>query len=470
MPYKDMREFMEFLRKRDELKVCRKEVDTKIEIAKVTDKSSKTDGPAILFNNVKGFNTSVVTGLYGTVDRSFLAIDSDKYNGFKKLAGALENPLKPRIVSDGPCKEVIKQAKDVDLHEIPALWHHKKDSHYFITATVCRIKDPDTGICNSSIHRMAVQSKDKITLQANLPHEIGRIIIKYLKMGKAAPIAIAIGVDPGIFICSGVSIPDNVDEFDFAGGIRGEPVEVIKCETMDLEVPAMSELVIEGEIVPGDEEGYVGKTEYGVDAPFGEMTGYYGRPTRSPVLQVKAITHRKDYIYHALGTADPPSEHQVLNAIGVQGGIFTTLKSAIPAENITAINPLMGSCGTATVLSIKKRYPGQAKQLIYTLLTKIGIKKVIIVDDDIDVFNHIDVEWAVSFRASTEDYIITSEIPAINLDPMITTPPNLLSKIGIDATLPVQGDKKGRLEVLCDLGPARYTDLDKVNLEAYLGD
>ena len=468
MPYQDLREFLDFLRERGELKVCHKEVDTKIEIAKVTDKSSKAEGPAILFDNVKGFETQVVTGLFGTVDRSFLTIDSNKYDGFKKLAEGLEKPIPYRIVKDGPCQEVVKKGEDIDLNQIPFLWHHAKDSHHFITAGVCRIKDSDTGTGNSSINRLAVQGKDKLTIQSNPPHQLGIIASKYLERGETCPVAIAIGTEPATLACSACSIPYSTDEFEFAGGVRGEPVEVVKCATSDLEVPATSELVIEGEIRPGDEEGYVGKTEYANEAPFAEISGYFGAQARSPVIHVKAITHRKDYIYNGLGTAEPPSEHQLLSSLGSQSVIFAALKTVIPAENIKAINPLMGFCGLGAVVSIRKRYPAQAKQLIYTLLARGGLKKVIIVDEDIDVFNHIDVDWAVAFRASGEDYIITAEIPGIVLDPSVTTPPNLMRKVGIDATLPLDGDKKGRVEVLRDLGPARYPDLKELNLEDYL--
>ena len=149
----------------------------------------------------------------------------------------------------------------------------------------------------------------------------------------------------------------------------------------------------------------------------------------------------------------------------IQGAVFFVVKNVIPPENIGAINA--GSF--AAIMSIKKERPGQARQLIHSLLSKAGLKKVIIVDDDIDVFNPIEVEWAVQFRSCAEDYILTSELPAINLDPMISTPPNLLRKVGIDATLPLSGDKKGRVEILRDLGPARYPDLDEVDLEYYLG-
>jgi len=470
MPYKDFREFLDFLSKRGELKVCQKEVDTKIEIAKVTDKSSKVGGPAILFKNVRGFETPVVTGLFGTLDRSFLAIDSTKYDGFKKLARGLDKPIPTKMVSDGPCKEVIKTGKNINLYEIPVLWHQEKDSHFFITATNCRVKDPDTGIGNSSINRLAVQGKDKLTIQSNPPHQLGIIASKYLQRGKACAVAIAVGTDPAVLAGSSCGIPHGMDEFEFAGGVRGEPVEVVKCETVDLEVPATSELVIEGEIIPGDEEGRVGRSVYADEAPFAEVHGYFGAKGRSPVIHVKAITHRKDYIYHGLGTAEPPSEHQILGALGVHAEAFSILKTRIPAEDIVAISPLLTAGTWGAVVSIKKRHPAQAKQLIYALLASAGFKRAIIVDEDIDVFNPIDVDWAVSFRAGADDYVITSELPAAELDPMVTAPPNLMRKVGIDATLPLGGDKKGRLDILRDLGPAKYPSLDKVNLEDYLGE
>ena len=465
MPYKDLREFLGFLEKRGELQACETEVDTRIEIAKVTHKSSKVRGPAILFKNVKGFENQVVTGLFGTIDRSFLTIESNKYDGFKRLAKGLENPMPIRIVDDGPCKEVMKTGDKVDLNEIPVLRHHEKDSHLFITTGNCRVKDPDTGKSNSSINRVAVQGKDKLSINSNPPHQLAIIAKKYLDRGQPCPFAMAIGTDPALLVGSVCGIPPGRDEFEFAGGVRGEPIDVVKCATVDIEVPATSELVIEGEIIPGDEDGTVGRTEYANEAPFGEIHGYFGSQVRTPVIRITAITQRRDFIYHGLGTAEHSSEHQVFDGIGMQGDVYASIQGIIPLENIRAINA--GSF--AAVVSIRKFRPGHGRQLIHNLLARSGLKKVIIVDDDIDVFNPIEVDWAVQFRSCGEDYIITSELPAINLDPMISTPPNLLKKVGIDATMPLNGDKKGRVEILRDLGPARYPDIDEVDLDYYLG-
>ncbi len=468
MPYKDLRDFMDFLKQEGELKVCEKEVDTYIEIAKVTDKSSKVEGPAILFNNVKGFKTPTVTGLFGTIDRSYLAIGSNKFDGFKKMAIGLEKPIPYKLVKDGPCKEVLKTGEEVDLTEIPVLWHHAKDSHKYITATVCRCKDPETGIGNNSINRIAVQGKNRLTIQSVVPHQIRTNAVKYLERGQACPIVIAVGTDPATFACSGCGVPYDMDEVEFTGGVIGRPIEMVRCETIDMEVPATSELVIEGEIRPGNTDGNVGKTDYASEAPFAEISGYYGPEIKCPIIHVTAVTHRQDYIYQGLGTAEPPSEHQVLQCFASQGNAFLLAGAVIPAEDIISINPPMGSCGFAAVISIKKRHSGQAKQLIYSILTKTTFKKIIVVDEDINVFSPIDVEWAVSFRAGAEDYVFTEEMPGVSLDPMIAVKSSLIRKIGIDATLPIAGDKKGRLEILRELGPARYPDLKEIHLEDYV--
>ena len=277
--------------------------------------------------------------------------------------------------------------------------------------------------------------------------------------------ALSIGMDPSILIASVSGIPPSTDEFGLAGGLRREPVEVVKGITVDVEIPATSELVIEGEIVPGNEEGLLGETVYADEGVFGEVHGYFGKPSRSPVVHVRAVTSRNNYIYHALGTSEHTSEHQLFDAIGMQGDVFSLIKDMISPEDIKAINA--GSF--AAIVSIRKKSTGQARQLIQLLLAKPGIKRVVIVDDDIDVFNLVEVDWAIQFRSTGDDYVITPELPVINLDPMITREPNLLKKVGIDATIPLNGDKKGRVEVLRDLGPARYSDLDDVNLADYLG-
>lgn len=468
MPFRDIREFMEFLRQRGELKVCKREVDPYIELAKVTDKATKVKGPAILFTNVKGFKTPVITGLFNTIDRAFLTIDSSKYDGFRKMARGLDKPIPIKIVKDAPCKEVIKKGRDIDLTAIPVPQHHKKDSHPLITAGTCRGRDPDTGVCNSSINRVAVQGRDWASIQSNPPHQLGVIMSKRMERREVCPVAITIGDDPATYALSACGIPYGMDEMTFVGGIKGEPVEMVRCETNDIEVPATAELVIEGEIRPGDESGYVGKTNYAEDAPFAEISGYFGAKVRSPVVYVTAVTHRKDYIYHNIGMAEPPSEHQLLNCFGMQADVFAAVRTVIPAELIKAINPMVGAAGWGIAISIKKKSGGQGKQLIYGLLARAGIKSVIIVDDDIDVFNDDEVWWAITFRAGADDYVKTVEVPMIGLDPMITRPPNLLAKVGIDATLPLNNDKPGKIEVLRELGPCKYYDLDKVNLADYI--
>jgi UbiD family decarboxylase len=322
MPYKDMRQFMDFLANKGELKSCQSEVDTKIEIAKVTDKSSKAGGPAILFKNVKGFGTPVVSGLYSTLDRNFWAIDSNKYDGFKKLDLGIRNPIQHTLVKTGPCKEVIKTDRDVDLTQIPALWHHAKERHHYITATCVRVKDPDTGICNVSINRLAVQGKDTLTFHTNPPNPLRLIAGKYMERGQICPVSISVGVEPATFVCCGCGIPFGTDEFDFAGGVRGEAVETVKCETIDLDVPATAELVLEGEIRPGNEMGIIGKSNYAYEAPFAEFTGHFGPQTRSTLVYIKAMTHRQDYVYEAMGAAFPPDEHSANNSVNAEYGVF----------------------------------------------------------------------------------------------------------------------------------------------------
>jgi UbiD family decarboxylase len=221
MPYRDLREFMDVLAKNGELKTCSREVDTKIEIAKITDKSTKTGGPAIFFNNVKGFKTPVVTGLYATLERNFLAIDSTKYDGFKKLDQGIRNPIPHKVVASGPCQEVVVTGKDIDLTQIPALWHHSKERFHYITATCVRVRDPDSGVCNVSINRAAVQGKDTFTFHTNPPNHLRAIAGKYMEREQVCPITVSVGVEPAAFVCSGCGIPFGVDEFDFAGGVRG---------------------------------------------------------------------------------------------------------------------------------------------------------------------------------------------------------------------------------------------------------
>ncbi|MFC1972003.1 UbiD family decarboxylase [Chloroflexota bacterium] len=467
MPYHDLREFLDLLRDRGELKVCKKKVDRYVEIAKVTDRSAKMGGPAIIFENVKGFKPPVVTGLFSTLERSFQAIESNRYEAPKKMLRGLQQPIPPVTVDKGCCKETIRIGSEVDMQEIPVLWHLEKDGGYYITSGNILVKDPDTGIRNNSISRVMVQAKDKVTVFTSPLGHLRIIAEKYLARGKPCPVAISVGTEPAVLLCAACKIPYEIDELAFAGGVRGEPVEVIKCETIDLEVPATSELVIEGEIMPGDEEGLIGKSVYAEEAPFAEITGYYGAQTRAAILHVRAITHREDYIYQGLGSAVPPSEHQVVICLGKQADAYSLSRLTVPEENIKAIAIPLSACGQSAIIAIKKAYPGQAKQVIYSIFSHSLLKRVIVVDEDIDVFDPLDVDWAVSFRSRVEDYIMSSEMTGMPLDPMATNN-SLITKVGIDATVPLGGDKKGRPDILRELGPARYLDLDRVNIEDYL--
>ena len=467
MPYEDLREYLSALKEKGELKVCRKEVDRKIEIAKVTDKSSKLGGPAILFEKVKGFDAPVVTGLFGTVERVYMAIDATKHDGFKRMQNGWQNPIPCRLVQDGPCKQVVRTGNAVNLLEIPALWHHEKDSHYYLSTTNCISKDPDSGKGNNSIHRVAVIDRNRLAVWINLPMHLRLIARKYLQRGQPCPIAIVIGTDPVVLLSASCKVPYGMDELEFAGGIRGKAVETVKCETIDLHVPATAELVIEGEIIPGDEDGYVGKSEYADEGPFPEVTGYFGLPSRSPVVHVRAITHRKNFIYHGLGAGVPPSEIQMIVHLGMQNDIYARAKTVVPSENIRAINPSVGACCFTVIISIRKTHPGQGKQLIYALLAQGNLKRVIVVDEDIDAFNPMEVDWAVSMRSRAEDYILTSNTTGMSLDPTITHP-NLIAKVGIDATMPREGDKIGSMKTLRDLGPTKYAAMEELNLEDYV--
>lgn len=457
MPYKELREFMDFLMARGELETVEREVDRKYEIALVSQKSSEVNGPALLFENVKGYNIPVVTGIFGTKERCYLSLESTAKDWPKKFDKAIKNPIPCKIVKDGPCKEIIETGKEVNLNKFPILWQLEKDKGYYLTATNLIIKDPDTGKRNNSIHRMYVAGKDRLVPQIGAPMHLWPIMKKYWDRGKPAPVAVAVGVEPVTLEAAATKVPYDVDELELAGALRGEPVEMVKCETIDAEVPATSELVLEGEFPPG---------ERAHEAPFAEFTGYYGEETYSPAFHVKAITHRKDMIYQGLIVGFPPDEGILMSCVEGEALAYSVVKKIVPEEDIRGINSPVSSVTFKVIVSFNKTVPGQGKLLLLALLGEfVQLKNAIVVDRDIDPFNPIEVDWAVTTRSRYED-IISVEALGNSLDP-VAREECLSSKIGIDATLPLGGDKIGKLRVLRELGPSRYPT-HKIDLKDYI--
>jgi len=445
MPYEDLREFIDRLENENELARIRYEVSPILEMTEIADRVVKAGGKALLFENPKGYNIPVLMNAFGTEKRMKLALEVERFeeigerlldilrfkpesifDGLKGLGKIKElTSFIPKKVKKGACKEVVMDKPN--LLKFPILKCWPKDGGRFITLPIVITKDPESGELNVGMYRMQVFDEKTTGMHWQI-HKHGALHYKKLKeMGKdRLEVAVAIGVDPAILYSATAPLPENFNEFTFAGFIRKERVKLVECETVDLLVPANAEIVL---------EGYVKVDELKPEGPFGDHTGYYTPVEPYPVFHITCITHRENPIYHATVVGKPPMEDAWLGKATER--IFLPIIRFIHPEIVDINLPVEGCFHNLAIVSIKKRYPGHAKKVMFALwsmgmlsLTKI----VIVVDDDVNVHDMKEVIWAVTTRFDpAKDVIIIPDCPIDSLD-HATYIPNLGGKLGIDAT------------------------------------
>ncbi len=444
MPYKDLRHYLEVLEQKQKLFRIKKEVDKDWELSAVAKlvfrKIPEERRPALLFENVKGFSIPVATGVLGASREVYaIALESelDFENIFQRWSRAQSQPIPPVSVKSGPCQEVTYQGDDVDLFRLPVpVWTVPHDPAPYFTSPYVIARDPETGITNVGTYRMQLKGKRKTGIYfGNNLQDLRRIIDKNEKKGQATPIAVVLGTDPVIGLTSVSKVPFGLDELAVAGGLRGAPVEVVRCKTSDLAVPATAEIVMEGEIPAGvrEEEG-----------PFGEYPGYMSQGGASFVFNVKCLTTRRDPIFQAFVSQMPPSESSCIRGFGFGVPIYKKLKYDLGLP-ITGLHFTTAGASTAyLVISMKKEHEGQPKQAIWAAWAVLPrfAKFTVVVDDDIDVRDSFAVDWAMSFRVQpARDIFIEPNTLSVPLDPSVPVegPVSderraLGSKVGIDAT------------------------------------
>lgn len=419
-----LRDWLAFLDRKGKLKRIRKEVDQVFEIAAL---GTKADGEySLLFQKVKGYEVPVVTGLAWERELFAAAMSTTADKMLDKVAGAVERPVPCRFVSsdDAPVKEVIVR-KDIDLLKMfPVPTHHARDAGPYITAAILIAKDPDTGVRNVSIHRLQVTGPGRMGILI-LPRHLWHFFSKAEKQGRPLEIALAIGVHPVVLLASQATTRVGVDELEIASALLPQPLELVKCETVDLEVPAEAEIVIEGTLLPGvrEEEG-----------PFGEYPKYYGPASPKPVVEVKAVTHRRDPVYHTIIPAT--REHLLLGGIAREAVLLQAVRQAVPTVKDVHLTP-GGSCRYHAVISIEKRHEGEAKNAIFAALASSSeVKHVVVVDHDVDIFDPEEVEWAIATRCQAgRGVFIIKGAMGNKLDP--SSDDGVSDKMGIDATIPL---------------------------------
>ena len=449
MHFKDIRQFIEFLDERGDLKRVTAMVDSDLEITEITDRTIKSGGPALLFENVAGSDAPVAINLMGTHQRTAWALGveniDDLTSRVRKLLGLAQGPpsglmgkvralgdlvsvarTQPKIVRRAPCQDVVVTGEDVDLNILPALKCWPDDAGRYITLPLVVSRDPESGRRNVGIYRMQIFDRNTTGMHWQT-HKGGA---HHYRVGESQrlqklEVAVALGGDPAAIWSGSMPLPPDMDEFAIAGLIREEPVELVKCKTVDLEVPAHAEYVLEGYVTPG---------ELRPEGPFGDHTGYYSPAEDYPVFHVTTMTHRKNPIYPTTMVGRPPTEDFFMGK-AAERIMLPILQMALP-EIVDMNMPAEGAFHNLLIVSMRKEYPGHAQKVMHALWG-MGLlmltKTIIVVDHDVNVQDPSEVAWRVTNNINPATDISFAEGPIDDLD-HATPIPKFGSKMGIDAT------------------------------------
>lgn len=440
------REFLQQLRDKDEIIEISKPTDLR-NIAALVPQSDK----ALLLTNVCGYAIPVVSGLLQSRDRLAIGLGV-AYEGIeKKLRLAMEHPVEPQIVKQAPAKEVILTGDKVDLYQIPVPIFSVMDGGPMITGAVVVAKDPEYGM-NAGMYRLMLKEKNITGIDIVTPNNLRKYAERALQTNRPLPISISIGTHPYEMIASTFKASLGTNELTYAGGLRGEPLALASGETVPVPCIADAEIVLEGEILP---EGWVHP-----EGPFCEFNRLMGGLHYNPRVKIKAIMHRKDPIYYAL--------HMPWENIWMSAPIYEAAAWRVLAEagvRATAINVTPGGCCHWHIIAAIKKQPGDGKNAILALLSIADIKHVTVTDDDIDIFDPVDVEWAVATRVQADrDVVIVSNARSKPLDPSLPPTEGIptTAKMGIDATIPENVPKERYNRIV-------YFNQGKVRLKDYTG-
>ncbi len=446
MAFKDLHHYIKALEERKELIRIKTEVDPELEITEIADRIIQQEGPALLFEKVKGSQIPLVINLFGTYRRCAFALGVESFDEIAERIKDLLEPevpnsffeklkmipkLKkladffPKTVKNSKCKEIILKGDDVDLFKLPVMKCWPLDGGRYITLPLVFTKDPETGMRNCGMYRMQVFDSKTTGMHWHIHKDGARHFKKAEEMGIDLPVAVALGCDPAVIYSATAPLPPDIDEMMFAGFLRHKPVEMVKAETVDLEVPANAEIVL---------EGYVKAFERRLEGPFGDHTGYYSMEDLYPVFHVTCITMRKDAIYPSTIVGKPPKEDCYIGK-ATERIFLPLIKKTIP-EIVDMNLPIEGVFHNVAIISIKKQFPGHARKVInavWGLGQMMFTKFVVIVDEWVNVQDLKEVLWRIGNNVDPARDIIIQKGPVDVLN-HASDLPNFGGKMGIDAT------------------------------------
>lgn len=453
MKYQDLREFIAALEAQGELKRIHVEVDPYLEITEICDRTLRAGGPALLFENVKGHDMPLLGNLFGTPKRVALGMGQDSVEALRevgKLLAFLKEPdppkglkdawdklpifkqvlsMGPKNVKHAPVQEVVYEDDEVDLGLLPIQHCWPGDAGPLVTWPLVITKGPLKKRQNLGIYRQQKIGKNRLIMRW-LSHRGGALdFLEFQKAhpGEPFPVAVALGADPATILGAVTPVPDSLSEYAFAGLLRGSRTELVKCGHADLDVPASSEIILEGFIYPDD---------MAAEGPFGDHTGYYNEVDHFPVFTVTRMTMRRDAIYHSTYTGRPPDEPAILGV--ALNEVFVPILCKQFPEIVDFYLPPEGCSYRMAVVTMKKQYPGHAKRVmmgVWSFLRQFMYTKfVIVLDDDVDARNWEDVIWAITTRMDpARDTVMVENTPIDYLD-FASPVSGLGSKMGLDAT------------------------------------
>jgi len=459
MKYKDLRDFIAQLEAQGELKRIQQEVDPYLEMTEICDRVLRAEGPALLFENVKGSSTPVLGNLFGTPKRVAMGMGEDKVEALReigKLLAMLKEPsppkgmkdawkqlpmfkkvldMAPKKIKNAPCQQHVIEGDDLDLKNIPVQTCWPGDAGPLITWGLVITRGPEKPRQNLGIYRMQVIGKNRVIMRW-LAHRGGALDFRDWQQkhpGEPFPISVALGADPATILGAVTPVPDTLSEYAFAGLLRGSRTELTQCIGNDLQVPASAEFVLEGHLHPGDNAP---------EGPFGDHTGYYNEVDEFPVFTIDRITHRDKPIYHSTYTGRPPDEPAILGV--ALNEVFVPLLQKQFPEITDFYLPPEGCSYRMAVVSIKKQYPGHAKRVMFGVWSFLRqfmyTKFVVVVDDDVNTRDWKDVIWAMTTRMDpVRDTTLVENTPIDYLD-FASPVSGLGGKMGMDATNKMPGE------------------------------
>ncbi|MBX6721858.1 MAG: menaquinone biosynthesis decarboxylase [Dactylosporangium sp.] len=456
-PYSDLKDFLAALERAGELRRVRVPVDPTLEMAEVTMRTVRAGGPALLFERPTRGEMPVAINLFGTERRTAMALGVERLDDIGARIGELVKPelpvgfsgivdglgklmqlksLPPKRVKAAPCQEVVYRGEEVDLNRLPGLQVWPGDGGIFHNFGLTHTKHPETGKRNLGLYRLQQHSHNSLGMHWQIHKDSTAHHAVAERRGERLPVAIAIGCDPVISYTASAPLPADIDEYLFAGFLRGERVEMVDCLTVPLQVPAHAQIVLEGYVEPGERLP---------EGPFGDHTGFYTPVEPFPVLHVECMTMQRDPVYHSIVTSKPPQEDYGLGKATER--IFLPLIKLLIPDIVDYDLPAAGGFHNCLIVSIRKRYPKHAQKVMNAIwgahllsLTKL----IVVVDDDCDVHDYREVAWRAFGNVDYSHDILLTSGPVDHLD-HASYQQFWGGKLGVDATrkLPTEGYTRG---------------------------